>query len=160
MASDVFLKIGDIKGEAQDKTHKDEIEVLSWSWGASNPANISYGSGGGTGKVSFADLTFMHELDKASPALYQACALGKHYPEAVLVARKSGGGDPKEYLNIKLETVFVSNVQISQGGNERPTESVTLSFGKITMEYKPQNTKGDLDAAATFNYDVIQNVAV
>lgn len=160
MASDIFIKIGDIKGESQDKTHPGEIEVLSWSWGASNPTNIAYGSGGGTGKVSFSDLSFMHEVDKATPALYQACATGKHYDQAVLVARKSGGGEAKEYLNVKLETVFVSSAQISQGGNERPTESVTLSFGKITIEYKPQTQKGELDAAATFNYDVIKNEAV
>ena len=33
MASDIFAKIGDIKGESLDDKHKDEIEVLSWSWG-------------------------------------------------------------------------------------------------------------------------------
>jgi len=31
MAVDMFIKIGDIKGESQDSTHKDEIDVLSWS---------------------------------------------------------------------------------------------------------------------------------
>ena len=33
MASDIFAKIGDIKGESLDDKHKDEIEVLSFSWG-------------------------------------------------------------------------------------------------------------------------------
>ena len=36
MASDIFAKIGDIKGESLDDKHKDEIEVLSWSWGVTN----------------------------------------------------------------------------------------------------------------------------
>ena len=35
MASDIFAKIGDIKGESLDDKHKDEIEVLSCSWGVS-----------------------------------------------------------------------------------------------------------------------------
>lgn len=30
-ASDIFAKLGDIKGESQDDKHKDEIEVLSIS---------------------------------------------------------------------------------------------------------------------------------
>jgi hypothetical protein len=30
MAVDMFIKIGDLKGEAQDQKHKDEIDVLSW----------------------------------------------------------------------------------------------------------------------------------
>ena len=33
LASDIFLKIDGVKGESQVKGHKDEIEVLSWSWG-------------------------------------------------------------------------------------------------------------------------------
>ena len=41
MAVDTFAKIGDIKGESQDAKHKDEIEVLSWSWGVSNTAGRS-----------------------------------------------------------------------------------------------------------------------
>jgi len=36
MASDIFAKIGDIKGESLDSKHKDEIEVLSFSWGLTN----------------------------------------------------------------------------------------------------------------------------
>ena len=40
-ASDMFLKISGIKGESTDSKHKDEIDVLSWSWGTST----------GTGKV-------------------------------------------------------------------------------------------------------------
>jgi hypothetical protein len=32
-ASDIFAKIGDIKGESLDDKHKDEIEVLSYSCG-------------------------------------------------------------------------------------------------------------------------------
>ena len=46
MASDIFAKIGDIKGESLDDKHKDEIEVLSWSWGMTNAAKLA-GSGGG-----------------------------------------------------------------------------------------------------------------
>ncbi|HUL67278.1 MAG TPA: type VI secretion system tube protein Hcp, partial [Burkholderiaceae bacterium] len=51
--SDIHLKLGDIKGESTDDKHKDEIDVESWSWGASNPGSMARGGGGGTGKVSF-----------------------------------------------------------------------------------------------------------
>src|SRR6476620_2245106 len=60
MASDIFAKIGDIKGESLDDKHKDEIEVLSWSWGVSNAGEMRGGSGGGEGKASFHDLSFTH----------------------------------------------------------------------------------------------------
>ena len=79
MAADIFAKIGDIKGESQDDKHKDEVEVLSWSWGVANAGAIGAGvSGAGAGKANFHDLSFTHKIDKASPVLMQACANGTH----------------------------------------------------------------------------------
>jgi type VI secretion system secreted protein Hcp len=72
MASDIFAKIGDIKGESLDSKHKDEVEVLSFSWGVTNDAAIK--TGGGAGKATFHDLSFVHAIDKASPSLLKACA--------------------------------------------------------------------------------------
>ena len=43
MAADIFAKIGDIKGESLDSKHKDEVEVLSWSWGVSQSGSINAG---------------------------------------------------------------------------------------------------------------------
>ena len=40
-AVDYFLKIDGIKGESQDKTHKDEIQLNSFSWGATNAGSMS-----------------------------------------------------------------------------------------------------------------------
>ena len=67
MASDIFAKIGDIKGESLDSKHKDEVEVLSWSWGVSQSGTTRPGGGAGAGKASFNDFNFTHRIDKASP---------------------------------------------------------------------------------------------
>ena len=75
MTDDIFAKLGDIKGESLDAKHKDEIEVLSFS-GVSRPPPTG-GGGGGTGKATFQDLTISHTIDKATPALFQACATGR-----------------------------------------------------------------------------------
>src|SRR6202163_3285212 len=92
MASDIFAKIGDIKGESLDDKHKDEVEVLSFSWGVLNSGSIVSGSGGGAGKATFHDLSFVHHIDKASPVLMQACATGVHLKEATITHRKAGKG--------------------------------------------------------------------
>ncbi|MGZ6880962.1 MAG: type VI secretion system tube protein Hcp, partial [Mycobacteriaceae bacterium] len=49
MATEIFAKIGDIKGESVDAKHKDEIEVLSFSWGVANSGSTGPGGGGGAG---------------------------------------------------------------------------------------------------------------
>ncbi len=43
MAVNIFLKIGEVKGESTDVGHKDEIEILSFSLGASNPLDAGGG---------------------------------------------------------------------------------------------------------------------
>ena len=53
MSSKIFLKIGNIKGESTDFKHKDEIEVLSWSWNVTNATTASPGGGGAVGKPNF-----------------------------------------------------------------------------------------------------------
>ncbi len=40
MAIEYHLKFGSIKGESGATKHKEEIEIMSWSWGASNPTTI------------------------------------------------------------------------------------------------------------------------
>jgi type VI secretion system secreted protein Hcp len=154
MAADIFAKLGDIKGESLDDKHKDEIEVLSYSWGVSNAGSMASGSGGGEGKATFHDITFTHFMDKASPVLMQACATGNHLKEATITHRKAGKGQ-QEYLIIKLTDVLVTGVQHgSSGGDGAPSENVTLSFAKIDFQYKPQKADGSLDAGVHFKYDI------
>jgi type VI secretion system secreted protein Hcp len=38
MAVDLFLKIDGIQGESTDASHTDETDILSYSWGESQPA--------------------------------------------------------------------------------------------------------------------------
>ena len=47
MAMDMFIKIGELKGESRDKVHNDEIDVLAWSWGISNSGSAQVGGGAG-----------------------------------------------------------------------------------------------------------------
>ena len=154
MAADVFAKIGDIKGESTDDKHKDEVELLSWSWGVSTSGAEAQGSTGGTGKANFSDFHFTHRIDKASPALFKMCATGEHIKEATITARKAGKGQ-QEFLIIKMSDVIVTSVQSGGGGNDGSTaESVGLRFAKVDLEYKPQRPDGALDASLHFKYDL------
>ena len=57
MASDMFIKIGDIEGESADSEHAGEIDVLAFSWGARQNGTMHTATGGGAGKVDVQDLS-------------------------------------------------------------------------------------------------------
>jgi type VI secretion system secreted protein Hcp len=157
MAIDYFLKIDGISGESLDSKHKGEIQVESWSWGESNPAQPGGGGGGGAGKVQMQDLAFTTRFSKASPQLILACASGKHFKDAVLTARKAGKGQ-QEFLTFSLSDVLVSAYQTAgAGGDVLPGDSVSLNFSKIQVEYKLQNPDGSLGSSIKAGWDVKQN---
>ncbi len=156
-ASDFILEIDGIKGESQDDKHKDQIDIESFSWGASNSGAHATGGGGGTGKVAFQDVHFTIAVNKASPNLMLKCATGEHLKKAVLHIRKQGEKQ-QEYYTITMEDLIISSYQ-SGGSNGSPVvhDSFSLNFAKIKFEYKPQKKDGTLDAAVTGGWDVKAN---
>jgi type VI secretion system secreted protein Hcp len=159
--ADIHLKIDGVPGESKDAKHTDEIDVESWSWGASNPGSMGTGGGGGTGKVSFTDLTFTHRMDKASPVLWLYACNGKHIPEATLTASKQGE-KAEIFLTVKMNDIIVTSVSTggSSGGGSVPMESVSLQFAKAVMDYCPQKEDGTLDAPVNFGWDIKKNEKV
>lgn len=157
MAVDMFLKLGGIDGESQDATHKNEIDILAWSWGASQSGTTHMGKGGGGGKVNVQDLSFTHYIDSASHMLLQRCFDGKHIDKGTLVVRKAGG-TPLEYVTIVMEDIMVTSVSTGgSGGEDRLTENVVLNFSKVDFTYKPQKEDGSADADKKAGWDIAEN---
>jgi type VI secretion system secreted protein Hcp len=161
--TDFFLKLDGIKGESTDSKHKDEIEIESFSWGATNSGSFADapGAGGGTGKVSFQDVHFTKKADKASVDLMLFCASGKHVKLAELTVRKAGE-DQQEYYKVKLSDVLISSYQSggSGGSNLIPTDQFSLNFAKIEFSYAPQDAKGKLASPSRSGWDLKANKKV
>jgi type VI secretion system secreted protein Hcp len=155
VAADIFAKIGDIKGESPDDKHKDEIEVLSFSWGVTS-LSAPGGPGTAAGKPAFQDLSITHNFDKASPLLLKACATGMHLKEATITHRKAGKGQ-QEFLIIKMSDVIITGVQHGGGSGQTAAETVNLTFAKVDLEYRPQKADGSMDAGLHFKYDLKTN---
>jgi type VI secretion system secreted protein Hcp len=80
----------------------------------------------------------------ASAPLFSKCCMGEHLPEVTVVLRKAGGANPLEYLTYKFTEVYVDSIQWSgsSGGDDTPSESLSLTFAKVEITYKQQDEKG------------------
>lgn len=162
MAVDMFLKLEQkggkpVKGEAQDEKHKDEIDILAWSWGASQSGTTHMGQGGGGGKANIQDISFTKYIDKASHLLLQRCFDGQHLDKGELIVRKAGG-KPLEYYKIEMEHLMVTSISTGgSGGEDRLTENVTLNFSKVKIIYVPQKADGSGDANMKAGWDIAEN---
>lgn len=137
--ADAFLKVGDIKGESTDDKHKEWIEILSYSWGATQQASaVQSSSGGGTvHRADFMDFSITKLLDSATPTLFLKCAKGEHIKEVILELCRAGG-DKLKFMEYKMSNVIISNVSVGGSGGADSTESVSFNYGKIEQTYVKQ----------------------
>lgn len=162
MATDMFLKLGDIKGESRDQAHRDEIDISRWGWRMTQSGSMHSGTGGGAGKVDMANLLIEKSLDKSSPNLMMACATGKHYPEARIVVRKAGGDSSVEYLVIALKEVMVASYDTRAASTQDVlTEEISLNFARVEISYQPQKADGGKDGGPIqFGWNIRENIKI
>lgn len=155
MATDMFLKIDGVKGETQRKGHEGEVEVLAWSFGGSNTSSVGVGGGGGAGKANLQDISVTKWVDASSPALFQAMCSGKHFPKGTLAVYKAAGEKALQYLTLEFEEMFPTSVSTGgSGGEDRLTENVTFSFGKVTVKYLEQKADGTAKGEHVGSWDI------
>jgi len=148
-AVDMFIKIGDIKGESRDSKHQDEIDVLAWSWGASK--GTARTKKGLLPAACIQDLNLTKYIDRATPELILNGVTGFAVPSAVLTMRKSGATQI-EFLRLELFNVSVSSFSTGgSGGEDKLTENVTLHFESMKGTYVQQTEDGRPGPAVTFD---------
>jgi type VI secretion system secreted protein Hcp len=146
MPFDTYLKLEGIEGEATAKGHEKEIEIYSFSWGASNPTSVGAGKTGlSASRVSISSFNVMKKTEKSSNTLFAKCCQGAHIPSAIVTMRKATGeGGQKPFLVYTFTNVMVESIQWSgsTGGDDTPTESVSFAFEKVETSYQQQDSKG------------------
>ena len=160
MSLNMYLKIPQIVGGSTDKGFEGSIDVLAFSWGASNPTTVGTTGGGlSAGKVSVSSFNVMKKTEGASAALFQACCQGTHFATAEVWLRKATGdaGEQQVFLKYKFSDVMVESVQWSgsSGGDDTPTESCSFAFAKVEIEYSKQDTvAGGMTVAGQAAWDL------
>lgn len=153
---DYYLKIDTIEGESEAKGFEKQMQIESFSFGATNSGSAVQGTGLGVGKVSLQDFHFVVQNGKASPQLFLACAKGNHIPQAILTCRKAGGdGNPYTYLKVTFGDIVISSFSTGgSGGQILPMEQVSFNFTNITFEYFQQKKDGTVSLTNTTSYDI------
>lgn len=142
MAFDAFLKIDGIPGGSLDKAHPDQIEILSFQFGATQTKGR---------QADLQEFTITKFLDKSSPLIFAALCRNESIPTAVFTARKAGEGQP-DFYKVTMRDVIIASV--TPGGSTGahgtlPFETVALSFGQAAITFTPQNNDGSAGTPVT-----------
>lgn len=155
----VYLKIEGIKGNVTEKGHSDWIECHSLQWGVGRAITSTVGAGKNreSSMPSISEITITKNMDDASPKLFEEACVGdgKKY---IIHLTKTGEG-AEVYTEFELEDCMISGYSQSSGG-DRPVESVSLSFSKITMKYTPFDDKNKKGTPVSAGYDLNKGTKV
>lgn len=142
MAADAFIKFKDINGSSTDKKHEKWVDVMSYSHSMHQPTDPCSKN---TARVSMGTFEFTKQMDLSTTGLMKACTAGTNIGEVIVeLCHSSGkdGADKVPYMKIKLENVIVSGYNVNGGGEEWPTENISLAFSKITWDFAAQDVTG------------------
>jgi type VI secretion system secreted protein Hcp len=150
----IYMKYGKIEGEVTAEGHVGWVEINSLQLGVGRAISTPVGS---TSKreasaPSISEVTVSHSTDKASTALFQESLIGKgdklnfHFVS-------TDQGQLKNYLEYEMENAMVSGFSLSSGG-DRPTESLSFNFTKITFKYIPSDLDSTSKSPFSAGYDL------
>jgi type VI secretion system secreted protein Hcp len=158
MAVNAYLVIKGRPGPSTTK--KDAIDILSFSFGASQNSVIGAGSSGGearSGRADVQNISVTKVTDKLTPALFEDCVLGTYLDAVDIIYDKPLGKGQEDYFKIHLEKALITSWQAS-GSSENPTESISFAFEKVKVSYNPEEG-GKLKGFVDKGWDVLQTKA-
>jgi type VI secretion system secreted protein Hcp len=153
MAVNAYCIVDGVPGPSTSLSNA--IDILSFSFGASNSAVFGPGASGGESRAGRADVqnvTIMKVLDKTSPQLFENCVTGDYLKSVDIQYFKPMGNKQDVYFKIHMENVLITSVQLS-GSNENPTESISFAFAKVKVSYNPESG-GKLQGFVDKGFDV------
>jgi type VI secretion system secreted protein Hcp len=142
--------------EGPSTAHKGSIDVLSFSFGASQTATYGTGASGmeaRAGRADVSNLTIMKVTDKLSPNLFDDCVTGNILKTVTIFYDKMLGDDSQDFYKIEMTDAMITSVQTS-GSSEVPVESVSFAFQKVKVCYNPEADDGSLAGWVEKGFDM------
>jgi type VI secretion system secreted protein Hcp len=140
----LYMKWGkgpDIKGEVTELTRVGWLACDSASFGASRAGGVEVGSGQEKrhrNPPSIAPITVKRTFDAASPLLFNASCAGEPTDVWIDYVEPANAQDkaPNLYLQLAMRACLITSYS-AEGGGGGLSESLTLSFTAINIDYTP-----------------------
>ena len=136
----ILCKLPKIPGDCMVKGYEEWITCSEFNFGIER--EFADSAKGGTADVNLgvADLPPVElgkSMDKASALLFRQSISGKSLGTGEIHFVETMDDELFMYLQYKLDNVIVSKWDMTGSDDDRPTESFSLFYSKIWMEYTP-----------------------
>jgi type VI secretion system secreted protein Hcp len=150
----IYVQYGSIKGDVTAEGHVGWIEVNSFQWGVGR--GISSPTGGSSDREasapSVSEIVVTKPTDIATVNLLSESLEGEGQ-DVTIDFCKTDKGQLNVYLSYTLNNTMISGYSTSSGG-DRPQESISFNFTKVSCRDVSLGSKNEDGAPATVGYDI------
>ena len=155
----IILEIKNVKGNCQIDKYTDQIILKSFSHSVSLPMQNDISNTERTaGRPVFSEMNFTKMSDMATPVLFAACTEGKKLGDAKIHIGRNENGVFMSVLEYVLTNAMVSKITTSGGGGI-PTDSFSLNYTQIKMDFTQQKSDSTKKGTANFGWSLETNKA-
>jgi type VI secretion system secreted protein Hcp len=154
MSDIIILEIKDIKGNCTVDKYLGQIIVNSFNHSVSIPLQGDVANTERTaGRPHFSEMSFSKMSDISTPAIYTACSQGKKLGDAKIHIGRIENGVYMSVMEYVLTNAMVSSISTGGGGGI-PSDSLSLNFTKIKMDFTQQNSDSTKKGNSSFGWDL------
>jgi type VI secretion system secreted protein Hcp len=152
----IYMKFGKVDGAVKTDGFAKWIELNSFQWAVHR--SVSSGAGGKTRESSapnISEIVVTKYLDSSSTKLYQDAVAGAFDTKVEIKLTTTTKDKVETYLAYEFENCGVSSYSLSSGG-DRPMESLSMSFLKVTYTPSPLDKSGQVKKGDVVHYDLLK----
>lgn len=150
---------GGLDGESTLEGFTNWISIASFSHSLQLPLTIDQKQSKRTAGTASASLfTFTKLMDKTSTTFAQCCASATDLGIVTIKLLQESSAGFLELMSYELENALVASYSVGGGGGI-PTENISISFTKITANYKVQKPDGTADGQKGFVFEVAKSTS-
>lgn len=153
----IYLEIEGIKGDVTSQGFEDQIELDSIAFGVHREVSMEAGNirNRETGLPYIQSISCSKMLDSSTPMLLQNALTGAASSNAVIrVVRSGDGGGVVKVGEITLSEAMFSDYGFTGAAGGKPSESLSISFSKIEMDFSGADSTGKNGSNIKVGYDL------
>lgn len=149
----IYMKYGEIGGEATSRGHERWIEIESTQFGVGRQIESLPGQPRTVGPPVPSEFTLTKRVDKSSPLLFLEAVRGNAGQLVTIDFTKVVDGVTEEVVyQLTLSDVLASGFSQSSGGADI-FENIALKYERIGLKYIPYDAAGKAGEPVTAEYD-------
>ena len=126
-----------VKGNVTAEGYEDWIRLDSMSFGVGRHISMEAGhmSNREATRPNITEVTVNKAMDGATSGLFKESLTGSEGVKVLIDVVRTSADKLEKFVTYELEKTMVSSYSVAAGAESAPSETISLSFGKLTMAY-------------------------